>query len=558
MAPTLSLGLLAAALFCLLSKAAQGLGPVVRFRDVTREAGIQFTHVNAGSGSKYYIETMGAGCAFFDYDNDGNLDIYLVNGAVLPGFKSEKPIAGALYRNNGDGTFADVTAKAGVGAEDIYGMGVAVGDYDNDGHTDFYITGYQRGLLFHNEGNGTFKDLTAPAGVSNSGLWGTSAAFLDYDNDGFLDLFVTNYVDFDLSNNIYCGDRAKGIRSYCRPLEYQGSSSVLYHNERNGRFTDGTKRAGLVHPGGKGLGAVASDVNSDGWVDIYVANDGVANLLYLNRGDGTFREGAALSGVAYDPDGQTRAGMGVDVGDYDRDGLPDILVTNFSLEGAALFRNEGHEFTETSIQTGLRRATFLYTGWGTKLFDYDNDGDLDIFITNGHPEDTIELFSQSVTYAQPRQLLENEGGRFVEVSAAVGDSIVKSFVGRGVASGDFDNDGDIDLLVTNNNGSPTLLRNDGGNRNHWIKLRLLGNASNRDAIGARVTVKSGQLVQSDQVSGGGSYLASSDTRLNFGMGERNHVDSIEIRWPSGVVQRVMKPEINQILTVEEESGVRPK
>ena len=521
----------------------------VRFTDVTLQAGIRFKHVNSASGRMYYVETAGAGCAFLDYNNDGKLDIYLVNGATLPGFKPERPITGALYRNNGDGTFMDVTAQAGVAAEGIYGMGVAVGDYDNDGNEDLYITGFQRSVLFHNNGNGTFTDRTTAANVGNLGFWGSSAAFLDYDNDGFLDLFVANYVEFDLKNNIICGE--PGMRGYCCPVEYPGVSNVLYHNERNGRFTDVTKKAGIFNPDGKGLGVVAADLNGDSWIDIYVANDGVANFLYYNNGNGTFRETGLFSGVAYNSDGRALAGMGTDVSDYNLDGRPDILVTNFSTEGASLYRNEEDEFVEASVETGLRKPTFFFTGWGTRFFDYDNDGDQDVFIANGHPDDSLELVSTSITHAQPKLLLSNEGGLFTDVSRLSGDSIVKPSVSRGVSFGDFDDDGDIDVLIANNNGAPTLLRNDGGNRNHWIKLRLIGKASNRDGIGAKVTVVAGGLVQSDQLRGGGSYLAAHDPRLHFGLGREDRIDCIEIKWPSGRLQKLSNVKGDQIITVRE-------
>ena len=521
------------------------------FADVTSQAGIHFKHTSAATGQKYLVETMGSGCAFLDYNNDGYLDIYLVNGAPLPGFASPQKISNALYRNNKDGTFTDVTASAHVGGEGIYGMGVAVGDYDNDGNEDIYVTGFGRSILYHNNGDGTFTDVTNTAGVADEGQWAVSAAFLDYDNDGRLDLFVSNYLDYQLSNNVPCGEPSKGLRSYCHPATYRGTSNRLYHNNGDGTFTDVSRKAGIAAAVGKGMGVVAADLDGDGFMDIFVTNDTVPNFLFHNNGDGTFKEVGVFSGVAYNQDGQAKSAMGADIGDYNGDGKPDILMTALSQYGATLYQNEGDGlFADVTSQIGLTEPTFLLGGWGVKFLDYDNDGRQDIFITNSHVMDDIASYNDSLTYQQPDLLLENRGGHFVDVTKGQ-PALLKARVGRGVAIGDYDNDGDMDILVNNNNSAPTLLRNDGGNRNHWIKFKLVGTKSNRDGIGARVRVVSGDLLQTDQVKGGGSYLSAHDPRLNFGLGKRETIDSVEILWPSGKVQQLKGLKANQIVTVKE-------
>ncbi len=524
----------------------------VEFVDVTRQAGIDFRHQNFESGQKYYVETIGAGCAFFDYDQDGYLDIYLVNGAPLPGSPPQQTAGSALYRNRGDGAFLDVTEKAGVAAEGLYGMGVAVGDYDRDGHEDLYVTGFGRSILYRNNGDSTFSDVTKQARAENAGQWGASAAFLDYDSDGDVDLFVANYVEFRLDANPFCGDRSRKIRSYCHPRAFEGSASVLYQNQGDGTFRDVSATAGIANPEGKGMGVVIADIDGDGLVDIFQANDGVANFFYRNNGDGTFTDLAVFAGVAYGPNGEARAGMGTDVADFNGDGRPDILVTNFALESASLFRNDGDGFfSEVSSQTGVRKATLPHTGWGTKFIDYDNDGDLDIFIANGHPDRAIDQFSDFVAYAQPKLLLENRRGKFIDVSGARGAALAVPAVSRGVAFGDYDNDGDIDVLIANNNGAPALLRNEGGNRNHWIKLKLIATQSHPSSIGAKITVTSGDLRRQDQVRCGASYMAANDPRVHFGLGPQPVVNRIEVRWPSGTLQTLDGIEANQILTIRE-------
>ena len=524
---------------------------VVTFTDVTSQAGIHFKHSSAATGRKYLVETMGSGCAFLDYNNDGRMDIYMVNGAPLPGFSSTQKISNALYRNNGDGTFTDVTAAAHVDGEGIYGMGVAVGDYDNDGNEDIYLTGFGRSILYHNNGDGTFTDVTQKAGVGDDGMWAVSAAFLDYDNDGKLDLFVSNYLDYKISADIPCGDPAKGLRSYCHPATYRGTHNRLFHNNGDGTFTDVSEQSGIAAAVGKGMGAVAADLDGDGWMDIFVSNDTVPNFLFHNNGDGTFKETGAFAGVAYSENGQAKSGMGADVGDFNGDGKPDILMTALSQYGASLYRNDGDGlFTDVSSQAGLTEPTFLLGGWGVKFLDYDNDGHPDIFITNSHVMDDIASYTDALTYRQPDLLLQNQEGHFVDVTQGQ-PALLKPRAGRGVAIGDYDNDGDMDILVNNNNGVPTLLRNDGGNRNHWIKFKLVGTRSNRDAIGATLTVAAGDLVQTQQMKSGGSYLSSHDSRLNFGLGESDHIDSVEIHWPSRQVQHLGGMKANQMVTVTE-------
>ena len=403
----------------------------VEFIDIANEAGIDFRHVNAATGQKYLVETMAPGCAFLDYDGDGYLDIYLVNGAPLPGFESEVRPANALYKNNGDGTFRDVTREAGVEGPG-YGMGVAAGDYNNDGFPDLYVTNYGSSLLYRNNGDGTFSETAKAAGVNNSS-WGTSAAFFDYDNDGWLDLYVANYVEFRLENNIYCGVRSK-YRSYCHPDEFSGVPDVLYRNNADGTFADVSKSAGIADPVGKGLGVVAADFNQDGYQDIYVANDAAPNFLYINRGDGTFEEIGTLAGASYSLDGKAQSGMGAAVGDYDGDGYDDIFVTNLSNEGHTLYRRDGSDlfFSDVTFPSGIGGASLLLTGWGTGFFDYDNDGDEDIFVTNGHVMDNIELLNSSLKYLQPALLLENRMGKYVDVSSNRGSALSTLRAGRGL------------------------------------------------------------------------------------------------------------------------------
>jgi hypothetical protein len=528
----------------------------VRFVEVTSQAGVTFAHYNGAKGEKYLIETMGSGAAFLDYNNDGYLDIYVVNGADLSD-KGTSP-GNVLYRNNGDGTFTNVTKQAGVRGNGHYGMGVCVADYDNDGNQDIYITNFGPNVLYRNNGDGTFTDVTKRAGVGDD-RWGSSCAFADYDNDGNLDLYVANYLDFTLTKkNIWCGRHEEGFRTYCHPDNFNGVASVLYRNNGNGTFTDVTAAARVFNPAGKGLGVVFGDYDNDGYVDLYVANDSIANFLYHNNGDGTFTEVGVLSGVAYNGEGKAEAGMGVDFADYDNDGLLDIFKTNFDFETNTLYRNQGSGFfIDVTDLAGLGEDREPYMGWGTKLLDYDNDGNKDLFIANGHLQDNIHLYNDVTTYEQSNQLFHNEGqGRFTEVTLSSGPGLLIKRVGRGAAFGDYDNDGDTDIFIVNNNQTATLLRNDGGNRNHWLMVKTVGTKSNRDGIGARIKVVVGALTQIAEVRSGSSYLSQNDLRPLFGLGSHTKVDQVEVRWPSGIVETFKDVAANQLLILTEQKGAK--
>ncbi len=546
----------------------------VQFQDVTEGSGIDFVHINAASGEKYLVETMCGGCGFFDYDGDGDLDVYLVNGAHLPGFRpGHKPI-NRLYRNNGEGagwTFTDVTGASGVG-DSGYGMGCVVGDYDNDGDLDLYVTNFGPNAFYRNEGDGTFTDVTAQAGVGDA-LWGSAAAFFDADRDGDLDLYVANYLDFTLENNKVCsGPRSLGKRAYCHPDEYPGAADVLYRNEGDGTFKDMTREAGIYRPDGKGLGVVCTDYDGDGDLDIYVANDSMENYLFANSGDGKFEEIGLLVGAAFNEMGQTEAGMGVDCADVDGDGDLDLMIGHLDSETNTLYRNEGDgTFTDVTASAGIGPPTLLSVTFGLVFLDVDNDGDADAFAANGHVLDNVHL----MPYQQPNQLFENEGGgRFVDASARFGAGLSIARVSRGLAAGDYDNDGDVDLLVGNIADRPDLLRNEGGNGGSWLAVKLVGGArggqgsevrvSNRDGIGARVRVVAGDRAQVKEVHSGTSYLAMSDLRLHFGLGKQDRVDLVEVRWPSGVVDRIEGVEVNRVMIIREgerkakEKGKRKK
>ncbi len=532
----------------------------VRFVDVARAAGITFVHDNAASHEKYLIETMGSGCGWIDYDQNGLLDLYLVNGAATQLYQPAHPPRSALYRNNGDGTFTDVTEKAGVGGEGLFGMGVAVGDYDNDGYPDLYVLGYGRAILYHNNGDGTFSDVTAKAGVANTGKWGSSAAWFDYNNDGYLDLVIANYVDWSPKNNVWCGERKPGYRGYCHPDVYHGQTPTLYRNNGNGTFTDVSQASGIGAKPGNGLGVVTFDYDNDGWQDVFIANDSMPNFLLRNNHDGTFREVAFASGVAVSQDGKSEAGMGADAADITGSGWLDLIVTHLDFELARLYRNRGDgTFDDATLTSQLGYATFQLSGFGTRFFDYDNDGARDLFIANGHILDNIELYHTETHYREPKLMFRNLGhGVFTNVSHSLGPDLVQPRVSRGVAVADFDNDGDLDILVSNNGEPPQLLRNDGGNRYHWLQIFLIGTRSNRDGVGARVKVAAQDLVQHDQRKGGMSYQSAQDPRLHFGLGGRREVDLVEVRWPSGVVDRIEKLASNQVVTIEEGKGVVPR
>jgi len=529
----------------------------VTFVNVAGAAGITFQHDNAASPEKYLIETMGSGCGWIDYDQNGLLDLYLVNGAATKVYQPARPLRSALYRNNGDGTFTDVTTKAGVGAEGLFGMGVAVGDYDNDGFPDLFVLGYGRCILFHNNGDGTFTDVSPHAGVENSGRWASSAAWFDYDNDGRLDLVIANYVDWSPERNFYCGDRGPGMRSYCHPDDFHGQPPTLYHNNGDGTFTDVSKSSGVGLKGGNGLGVVTFDYDNDGWQDIFISNDHMPNFLFHNNRDGTFREVAYLAGVAVSGDGQFEAGMGTDAADTTGSGRLDLVVTHLDMQLARLYQNLGDQtFDDATFRSKLSYSTYHLSGFGTRFMDYDNDGARDIFMANGHVLDNIQLYHADTQYAEPKLMLRNTGrGIFENVSERLGSDFQLPRVSRGAAVGDFDNDGDLDILVNNCGQAPQLLRNDGGNANHWLEILLIGTKSNRDGVGARVKVSAGDLVLYEQKKGGMSYQSAQDPRLHFGLGLRLSIDAIEVLWPSGVVTKLTNLKSDQIIAIKEGTGL---
>jgi hypothetical protein len=538
-------------------------GPDVRFTDITREAGIAFTHQSSATSQKYLVETMGGGVAVFDYDNDGRLDIFFTNGARiddpmpdgrLPD-KSDPKYWNRLFKQQDDGRFADVTEPAGVSGmpQNQYGMGAAVGDYDNDGFDDLYVTNYGVNTLYRNTGKGTFTDVTKSAGVPGGG-WSVSAGFFDYDNDGHLDLFVSRYLEWSFENNPYCGEKRAGHRAYCHPDNYEGITNILYRNNGNGTFTDVSAKAGIADPNGKGLGVAFADYDGDGFTDVYVANDSVQSFLYRNKGDGTFEEVGLLAGVGFNEDGKTFAGMGVDFADYDNDGRPDVIVTDLSNERYRLFRqNQDGSFRDVTNLSGIGGATLLYSGWSTSFVDYDNDGWKDLFVAQGHVMDTIEKTSPNLKYLQPPLLLRNEKGRFSRVSP--GEAFEKEWAGRGAAFGDLDNDGDVDVVVSNVGQSAFVLRNDGGSARNWVRIQTEGRASNRNGIGCRVKVvgQSG-LTQYFTVTTAIGYLSASDSRLLVGLGEDATAKLVEIRWPSGRVQTFEQVKAGQTLVAAEPDG----
>ena len=541
-----------------------------RFVDVTASSGIDFRHVHGGTGKKYFVETMGSGVAFLDYNNDGWLDVFAVNGGTLPGYAGPPP-QNRLYRNAGRGVFSDVTRFAGVG-ETAYGMGVCAGDVDNDGYDDLYVTCYGPNSLFRNNRDGTFRDVAAAAGVSGDAVWSVGCSFLDVDSDGFLDLYVANYVDYAIDSaerrlRPYASRSASpsdGERFYPHPDNFKGAADRLYRNNGNGTFTDVTERAGVLNPGGKGMGMACADVDGDGAPDIFVANDMTPNFLYLNRGDGRFVDRGLLSGVGYSGSGDLQSSMGADFGDFNRDGLLDLAVTNFRLEGAGLFRNEGAGlFTDISSISGIRAPTLPHVGWGIGFLDYDNDGWPDLLMVHGHVLDNAHRVGS--VYKQPAILFRNTGdGRFVDVTGDVEDGLSIPQPGRGAAFGDVDNDGDVDVFVLSVNGAARLLRNEAGNRSRWLRVKLVGAArehsvgstgaprlSNRNGIGARVTVWAGGQPQVGEVRSGSSYLSQNDFRLHFGLGRNATVDSLKVRWPGGTVDRMGSISADREIVVRE-------
>ena len=525
----------------------------IHFEDITHSAGIHFTHNNAASGKKWLPETMGSGVAFLDCDNDGWQDILLVNGEDWPGAKKRHTTL-ALYHNNHDGTFTDVTQKSGLGVE-MFGMGVAVGDYDNDGFDDIFITALGQSRLFHNNGNGTFTDVTQKAGLAGPHEFSTAAAWVDYDRDGHLDLVVGNYVQWSPETDIYCTLDGK-TKSYCTPESYKGASVRLWHNRGNGTFEDATQKAALFDTSSKSLGIAILDANQDGWPDIFISNDTQPNKLYINNGNGTFTEKAVPSGVAYSEDGVARAGMGVAAADYDRSGYPSLVVTNFSNQMLAFYHNERNGlFVDEAPHSEVGRASLLTLGFGCFFFDYDLDGWPDIYIANGHIEDAIERVQPRVRYAEPPHLFRNLGaGKFAEVTDAMGRAFASPRVARGAAYGDINNDGALDVLVSTNGGPAALFKNTGAT-NHSLRVKLVGTKSNRDGFGATVHVTNGSDTQTKMLTSGSSYLSSSELILTFGLGDRAKVDALEIRWPSGQIDRAANVPADQIITVKEASGI---
>jgi hypothetical protein len=530
--------------------------PPAHFSDVTAPSGVHFQHRAFHTSKKYLIETMGAGVALFDYDNDGRLDIFFVNGAPISDPTSKGTIPqktgpkhwNRLYHQKRDGTFEDVTEKAGLQGVG-YGMGVAVGDYDNDGYEDLYVTAYGGNRLYHNNGDGTFTDVTEKAGVGGSG-WSTGAAWVDLDNDGLLDLVVLRYMQWDF-DDIWCGVHKAGYRSYCHPDTFRPIAPLVYHNDGNGHFTEVATKIGLGKLG-KGLGIALADYDRDGHVDMIIANDSMPQFVYRNKGDGTFEETALLANVAVDGDGHTYAGMGVDFADYNNDGLPDLLIDDLAGQVYALYQNNGDgSFTYTSSTAGLSRMTLLHSGWGVRFMDYDNDGWKDLLIAQGHDIDTIELEYPHLRYREPMLLARNTGHGFVDVSADSGPVFHEAWVGRGLAIGDIDNDGRLDAVVTTNDGLAYILHNETQTQNHWLTLRLVGHKSNRDAIGAEVKAVTAKGAQYATVTTASSYLSSSDKRVHFGLGPEAVAQSVEIHWPSGIVQILKDVKGNQILQVDE-------
>jgi hypothetical protein len=533
--------------------AASASAQQIQFRDITAQAGIQFKHNNGAFGKKYLPETMGPGCAFIDYDNDGWPDILLVNGEDWPGHKGVASTL-KLYRNNHDGTFTDVTRKAGL-AVSIFGLGVAVGDYDNDGHDDLFVSALGQSHLFHNNGNGTFADLTRTAGLWGPNEFSTSAAWVDYDRDGKLDLVVANYVQWSLQGDLYC--TLDGThKSYCTPESYKGASARLWHNLGNAKFEDATQKAGFYDPTSKTLGIAILDYNNDGWADILLANDTQPNKLYLNKRDGTFEEKGVSAGIAFSEDGVARAGMGVDAADYDRSGHASIIITNFANQMLSLYHNEGNGlFVDEAPRSEVGRATLVTLGFGCFFFDYDNDGWPDIFVADGHIENEIERLQKRVTYAEPPHLFHNLGaGKFQEVTQSLGTAFASPKVARGAAYADIDNDGSLDVLVTTNGGRIYLFHNEGGT-NHSLRVKLVGTKSNRDGIGAIVRVTAGKDQQSQMLRSGSSYLSQSELVLTFGLGGASKADSVEVQWPSGQVDKLSNVNAGQAITIAEGKGV---
>jgi hypothetical protein len=539
-----------------LFSAAEAAASTAAFEEIPASAsGIAWTHVNGRSPMAHLPETVGAGCACVDYDNDGWMDIYLVNSGPCDFYEPSPPLRNALYHNNRDGTFTDVTQKAGVPGN-AYGMGVAAGDYDGDGFPDLYVTQYPHSILYHNNGDGTFTDVTAKAGVAAPG-WATSAVWFDYDNDGRPDLFVCRFVDYSKAKLKFCGDLITGERHYCIPSIYDAMPCWLFHNNGDGTFTDVSKESGITQSRAKAWGVVAADLNNDGRMDLYVTNDTVPNFLFANRGKGRFEEIGILAGVGISSFGKARSGMGVDAADYDQDGWIDLFEANVDQEMYSLYHNDKDEvFSDVSNPNGIGAATRLMSGWGLKFLDYDNDGDLDLLLCNGHPDDTVEKRIEGVKFREPMLLFRNTGKGFQNVSQQSGAPFSKPLAARGLALGDFDNDGAVDLLISQNNGAPILLRNLAGRDNHWLGVHLVGTKSNIDSVGAKITYQAGDLQRHKFKVGGGSYLSSHDPRMVLGLGKRMKIDWLEVEWPqpSGKKERISNLPIDRYLTIVEGEG----
>ncbi len=525
----------------------------VQFIDITKDTEITFSH-RSSPEKKYIVESMSGGVVLFDYDNDGWLDIYFVNSLTVDSADSPRSSKSHLYRNNRDGTFTDVTDQAGVGYPG-WGMGAAVGDYDDDAWLDLYVTCLGTNKLYHNNGDGTFTEVAHKTGVAE-GRWSTGCAFGDYDNDGDLDLFVSNYVDFKLDDLPEFGKgnlcQYRGIPVQCGPRGLPGAGDALYRNNGDGTFTDMAKNAGVHDPDGYyGLGAVWTDVNGDGLIDLFVANDSRPNFLYQNNGNGTFTELGFLSGTAASEDGIEQGSMGIALGDYDHDGRIDFFVTNFADEYNALYHHDGQfTYTDMSFVSRIAESSFPYVGWGTEFFDYDNDGWVDLLLVNGHVYPQVDNASVGTSYAQRKLLYRNNrDGTFSEISSQAGAALLEKRASRGTAFGDLDNDGDVDVVINDLDGAPMVLRNEGGNRRNWIRIKAQSPTKNRFGIGARIRVVAGDLAQKSEIRSGGSYISQNDLRVHFGLGNRKSVDLIEVHWPGGGVTRLENIEVNQEITV---------
>jgi len=529
------------------------------FTDIRQSAGITFVQDSTESDEKYYLETMGTGVAWLDYDQDGLMDLYFVQAGATDAYKPTHPLRSALYHNNGDGTFTDVTDKSHTGGEGHYGQGVAVGDYDNDGYPDLYVTGYGRAILYHNNGDGTFTDVTAKAGVADEGQWSSSAGWFDFDHDGWLDLVVANYLDWSPQNNPWCGEKTPGYRSYCSPNNYRGLKTRLYRNNHDGTFTDVSDKSGVSAPESKGMGVVLFDFNHDGWTDIAMANDTWPNFLFQNNHDGTFTDVSLISGLAASEDGRYEAGMGIDASDVDGDGLLDVYITHLDFELNRLYHNNGDgTFTDITYSSGIGNKAMTLSGVATKFLDYDNDGWPDIVQANGAMVDNVALYHSEITYKEPLLMFHNTGnGHFQKVSDQLGPDFNHPIAGRGLATADFFNNGSTGIAVVCRGESPELLRNNLNNGNHWLEVLLVGTKSNRDGIGAELKLTAQNFTRTEQRTGGSSYMSASDPRIHFGLGKHTKIDSLVITWPSGQIDKLTNIPTDQIIAVKEGQGIVP-